>query len=141
MDDFNDEDFFPFSINYDTIMDADDMMNITRDCVRAVRKQNYTTVGEFLQMVMSSDIQEAVEIASDESHEKASQFMLIAEMLARAEGLDEAMDMNTMRDRTNTMINFIVIESLGRKGLVEVHHKNMSFGEDMAKEIVVSKID
>jgi hypothetical protein len=35
---------------------------------------------------------------------------------------------------------FVAMESLYRKGMVKVYHKNMSLGEDASDKIVVEKI-
>ena len=65
--------------------------------------------------------------------------MLLAEMLATGEGLEHG-NLDIMYERINQFLVFITCESLFRKGLVKIHHKNMSFGEDMADAIVVSKL-
>jgi len=39
------------------------------------------------------------------------------------------------------LVMFLTIESLSRKGLVKVHHNNMSFHEDCMDKIIVEKLD
>jgi hypothetical protein len=140
MDDMQDDEMFPFEINYDLILNNDGMMSITQDCVRAIRKNAYLTPGEFLQSVMNSDLQEALEVADDEEHDNYGDFMLLAEMLARAEGLDAAQDFEEMRHRMSLVVSFIVVESLHRKKMVKVYHDRMSFGDDMSKAVIVEKL-
>lgn len=140
MDDMHDEDMFPFEINYSKILEADDMMAITQECVRMVTKNSYTTPGEFFASIMNGDLQEALEVADNDEDDRFSQFMLIAEMLSRAEGLEAAMDHDEMLRRVNLSISFTVVESLARKKLVKVYRENYSFGEDMNKAIIVEKL-
>jgi hypothetical protein len=61
-------------------------------------------------------------------------------MLATAEGLDSANDLQVFIDRSNQLTGFIIIESLKRKGLVRVYYENMSFGEEHGDKVVVEKI-
>ena len=140
MDDMDNEDMFPFEINHAKILESDDMMNITQDCVRMVTKNAYVTPGEFFASIMSSDLQEALEVADNDEDERFAQFTLIAEMLSRAEGLDAAMDYDEMVRRINLSISFTVVESLARKKLVKVYRENYSFGEDMNKAVIVEKL-
>ena len=140
MDDMDNEDMFPFEINHAKILESDDMMNITQDCVRMVTKNAYVTPGEFFASIMSSDLQEALEVADNDEDERFAQFTLIAEMLSRAEGLDAAMDYDEMLRRINLSISFTVVESLARKKLVKVYRENYSFGEDMNKAVIVEKL-
>lgn len=140
MDDMHEDEMFPFEINYDQILASDEMLGIVRDGVRAIRKNAYVTPGEFLQTVMNADLLEAIEVADDEEHSNYGDFMLLAEMLARAEGLDAAQDFEEMRHRMSLMISFLVVESLSRKNMVKVYHDRISFGDDMSKAVIVEKL-
>jgi len=140
MDDMQDDEMFPFDINYEQILNSDGMLPIVQDCVRAIRKNAYLTPGEFLQSVMNSDLQEALEVADDDEHSNYGDFMLLAEMLARAEGLDAAQNFEEMRHRMSLMISFVVVESLSRKKMVKVFHDRISFGDDMSKAVIVEKL-
>jgi hypothetical protein len=66
--------------------------------------------------------------------------LIISEMLATAEGLDGAADLDVFIDRSNQLTGFIIIESLKRKGLVKVYYENMSFGEELGDKVVVERI-
>ncbi len=142
MFDENEDANFPFEINHDKIMNGEDMMNVTVDCCRLIKKQSYVTVGEFLNSIMTSDLQEAIDVIdAGEGDDRLGQFILISEMLARSEGLEASEDFDTLHTRMQTLVNYMVIESLARKGLVKAYRENMSFGDDMAKAIVVERID
>ena len=58
--------------------------------------------------------------------------MLLLELKRKRGTLD------TIHQRTNHLITLIAIESLSRKGLVKVHHKNMSFGDDMGDKVIIN---
>ena len=142
MFDENEDTNFPFEINHDKIMNGEGMMNVTVDCCRMIKKQSYVTVGEYLNSVMTSDLQEAIDVIdAGEGDDRLGQFILISEMLARSEGLEAAEDFDTLHTRMQTLVNYMVIESLARKGLVKAYRENMSFGDDMAKAIVVERIN
>ena len=67
--------------------------------------------------------------------------ILISEMLATGEGCDPSKTPDEFADRMRHMMTLMVIESLGRKGLVKVYRENMSFHPDMGSKIVVERID
>jgi hypothetical protein len=66
--------------------------------------------------------------------------VLITEMLVRAEDLFSEDDTALMK-RVNQFMIMITCETLARKGLVQVFHSNLSFGDDASKRVIVKKID
>jgi hypothetical protein len=72
--------------------------------------------------------------------DKYEDIILMSEMLACGEGCEQAPTDKIFQLRAQHLITLLVIESLGRKGLVRVFHENMSFHEDMKEKIVVEKI-
>lgn len=135
----NDENNFPFEINYDLIMQSD-MMSCTHDCVRMVRKNEYLTVGEYMTSLTSSQLEEMLEAADDEENVKFEEFLLIAEILARAEGLEGSEDFDVLHRRLNILIGLIAVEGLSRKGMIRAYPQNFSFGEDTNKKIIAEKL-
>lgn len=64
------------------------------------------------------------------------EILLLAEMLARAEGITT----NTIEDVTKNveLIKiYIVSESLYRKGLIEFYHEYLSFGDDYGDKVIM----
>jgi hypothetical protein len=134
-----DENNFPFDINHEMIMRSD-MMTCTHDCVRMIQKNEYLTVGEYLQNITTSQLDEMLDVANDEEHPKFEEFLLIAEMLARAEGLEGSPDFDVLHKRLSIFIGLIAIESLYRKGMIRVYRENFSFGDDMNTKKIAEKL-
>ena len=130
-----------FTVNYQSIINEKSLLSITRMLAVQMTKNPYITVGDFLRDLSNGDIESLVDIIEEgEEHENFSDLMLIAEMLATGEGL-EAANLDLACERVNQFLVLITCESLARKGLVEVLHKNMSFGEDMKDAVVVKKLN
>ena len=65
--------------------------------------------------------------------------VLIAEMLSRAEGVISESDRDLART-TSMFMYYVMFESLYRKGLIKLHHKNMTFSEDSKHKMIVEKL-
>ncbi len=129
-----------FTVNYQKIVDEKSMLSVTRLLAVSMMNNPYIVVGDFLKNISDIDLNTLVEIVdAGEEHDNFGDLMLLAEMLATGEGLEHG-NLDIMHDRINQFLVFITCESLFRKGLVKIHHKNMSFGEDMANAIVVEKL-
>lgn len=134
-----DETHFPFDINHEMIMRAD-MMTCTHDCVRMIQKNEYLTVGEYLQSITTSQLDEMLDVAEDEDNPKMEEFLLIAEMLARAEGLEGSEDFEILHKRLSIFIALIAVESLYRRGMIRIYRENFSFGDDMNTKKIAEKL-
>jgi hypothetical protein len=133
------ENLFPFDINHEMIMQAE-MMSCTHDCVRMIQKNEYLTVGEYLQHITTSQLDEMLDVAEDEDNPKMEEFLLIAEMLARAEGLSASEDFDVLQKRVNILVALISIESLYRRGMIKIYRENFSFGDDMNTKKIAEKL-
>ena len=130
-----------FTVNYQSIVNEKSLLSITRMLAVQMMDNPYITIGDFLRDLSNGDIESLVDIIEEgEEHENFSDLMLISEMLATGEGL-EAANLDLACDRVNQFLILVTCESLARKGLVEVFHKNMSFGEDMKDAVVVKKLN
>lgn len=129
-----------FTINYQKIVDEKSMLSVTRLLAIFMMNNPYIVVGDFLKNISDIDLNILVKIIdAGEEHDNFGDLMLLAEMLATGEGLDHG-NLDTIHQRVNQFLLFITCESLSRKGLVKIHHKNMSFGEDMINAIVAEKL-
>ena len=127
-----------YSINLPEVVKNKDIMAVTKLLAHRIMENPYLSVGEYLQEMSDLDLdalQDAIE------NEEYSDVILIGEMLATAEGCDQAKDFNEMNERAQHMTTFLTITSLGRKGLVKVHYDKLSFHPDSGKDIVVERID
>jgi predicted secreted protein len=129
-----------FSINYENIMKANNLLAVTKMLASDMQRNAYMTPGDFMKNLSDGDLHYLVGLCEEEDNEHFAELMLMAEMLAQGEGLPRANE-EQMMHRVNGMVGFIVCESLARRGMVKIHRENMSFGEDMAKAVLVERID
>ncbi len=135
-----DEDFGGFTVNYAKVVQSKDCLAVTRLLAADMIKNPYMKVGDFFKALNESDLQTLVKLADDEEGHGYDDFCLIGEMLAAAEGLPPADNLEEIQYRIGQTISFVIIESLARKGLVKIYYENMSFGEDMGNKLLVQKL-
>lgn len=131
-----------FSVVYSKVAESKDMLDVTRLLAFDLIANPYMTVGEFLKNMSDSNLEillDVIEEDEDKEGGRYAELLLIAEMLARAEGEDEG-DIDVLTLRTNAFTSFLVIESLARRGLVKIYRENMSFGEDMRDKVIVERL-
>ena len=138
MEDF--DDFGGYTVNYDKVINSKDCLAVTRLLAAQVSKTPYMKVGDFFQNISDSDLDTLVKLADEDDGENFDDFCLIGEMLAAAEGLAPSDSLEDIHQRITQTISFVIVESLARKKLVKIHYENMSFGEDMAKKLLVEKL-
>jgi len=125
----------PFTINYQNIISDKNMSRIIR-CMAVDMMQNpYMSIGDFFVRLNDEEVQYLIDQCEDVEDPKFSEIVLMAEMLAVAEGLEQGNE-DEIHKRTNQFCVLVAVESLGRKGLAKVFRENMSFGEDMSDKIV-----
>jgi hypothetical protein len=139
MDNFDCEDG-PIGISYDNVMKAKDFLPITRTLAMDLSESGYIRPGDFLKSLTDADVNTLLQIADDDENTRLGEILLISEMLATGEGLEQSQDADGVRNRMNAFCAFLAIEGLRRKGLVKVYHENISFGEDFGNKIVVEKL-
>jgi hypothetical protein len=136
-DGFNVEIGGGYSLNYAEIANHKELMAVTRLLAKQMMANPYIVVGDYIKELSDSDLKALM--AAEDSHEYED-IILMSEMLATAEGCEQSPTDKVFQERTGQLITLLVIESLGRKGLVRVYHENMSFHEDMKDKVVVEKI-
>jgi hypothetical protein len=133
-------------INFDKIIEDRKMLSVTRLLAAQMKNNPYLTVGDFVKSLSDMDLDLLIDVAEEVDSEHYQQaphldeIILITEMLVRAEGLVSP-DSAVLVGRVNSFCVFLACEGLFRKGLIKLHHNNMSFGEDMGRNILVEKID
>ena len=137
---FEFDDSEKFTLVYENIIKAKDLMPITRALALDLSNTGYISVGDFLRDMNDNDLVNLLAISEDEERDEYSQILLISEMLATGEGLSTSDNSEEFANRMTQLVMFLAIESLHRKGLVKVYRENMSFGEDMANKIIVEKL-
>ena len=144
MDEFNMDKAFDMagcSLNYAEITKQKDLMAMTRLLAVDLMRDGYINVGNYIKDISDADLESLIEEMDREDSKQYDDILLISEMLATGEGCDASKTTEDFQDRMSHMMILLVCESLARKGLVKIHHKNMSFHSDMRDEIVAEKLD
>jgi hypothetical protein len=138
MDEYDKEE--TFNVNYEKIINENSLLSITRFLAITLSKNPYLSVGDYMKNMSGGDLKILMNIIDEgEDHPNFSDLMLIAEMLAVGEGLENG-TLEIIHHRTNQLLILLSCESLYRKGLIKIHHENMSFGEDMTDAIIAEKL-
>ena len=143
-----DEEYTDFNINYDNVISCKECLSMTRILAADLKANPYMTVGDFLMNVSRSDLAILSDIVeqnmgyekdNEVTDERMADFVLMTEMLSRAEGLISEDDDDLTR-KISQFMTMVTMESLYRKGLIKLYHENMSFGKDVEHRIVAEKI-
>jgi hypothetical protein len=137
MNEFDEEDFSNFSVNLEKVVKDKNSSSITKLLAAKLMVQPYMSIGEFLNSLSDDDVAILLDMVEEEELEN---ILLITEMLAGSEGLGGSKDVEESTIKINAMANFIVLESLARKGLIKLHRENLSFGEDMQDKLIAERI-
>lgn len=129
---------FPFEINYENILKAKDVLPMVRLLAADLMANPYMTLGTYFQTAKDTDLELILEASEDEEDERLSDILLMAEMLARAEGVASE-DFDDVHNHLNIFITLAAVTSLDRKDLIDADYDVMSFGEEFAKHIVAKR--
>lgn len=130
----------PIAISYDKVIKCKDFLPLTRTLAMDLSASGYMRPGDFLKSLADSDVDALLKIVEDDENQRLDEILLISEMLATGEGLEQSKDSEQVSERMNAFRAFLAIEGLSRKGFVKVYHENISFGEDFGNKIVVEKL-
>lgn len=132
-----------FTLDLQAISKSATLMSITKMLALRLLENPYMNVGDYLQSISNGDLDVFIlkidQIPEAEGND-LEDLMLIADMLATGEGLDQSQTVEGFHDRLNRLVNLVLLESLKRKGLVKLYYENMSFGEDMEDKQIAEKI-
>ena len=136
-----DEDFdftFPMEINYERVLKTNSILPMVRLLAADLMNNPYMTIGAYLQRARDEDLQLILEASEDEEDERLSDILLMAEMLAKAEGV-ETDSFEEVYKHLNCFITLAAVASLERKGLIEADYDVMSFGEEFAHHAIAKR--
>ena len=136
-----DDDFdfnFPMEINYEKVLNTNSILPMVRLLAADLMKNPYMTIGAFLQRARNDDLQLILEASEDEEDERLSDILLMAEMLAKAEGV-ETDSIEDVYKHLNSFITLAAVASLERKGLILADYDVMSFGEEFAHSTIAKR--
>ena len=129
---------FPLEINYQNILNAKDLLPMVRLLAADLMANPYMTLGAYFQTAKDTDLELIMEASEDEEDERLSDVLLMAEMLAKAEGV-ETEDIDDVHNHLNAFITLAAVTSLDRKNLVDANYDVMSFGEEFAQHIIAKR--
>jgi hypothetical protein len=129
---------FPFEINYEKVFKTNDILPMVRLLAAELMKNPYMTIGSYLQRARDSDLQTILEASEDEEDERLSDILLMAEMLAKAEGV-ETECIEDVYKHLNSFITLVAVASLERKKLIIADYDVMSFGEEFAHSTIAKR--
>ena len=129
---------FPFEINYEKILKTKDVLPMVRLLAADLMANPYMTLGTYFQTAKDTDLELILEASEDEEDERLSDILLMAEMLARAEGVTTE-DFDYVHNHLNIFITLAAVASLDRKDLIDADYDVMSFGEEFSKHIIAKR--
>ena len=130
-----------YGINLERVINRHSAWSLNKLLATKLSIHPHFTVGEFFKSMSDDDVQFLSKQIAETNYEDdaAAELFLMMMLLCIAEGLDNVGE--TMDSRFDALIMFVTCESLARKGLAEVMHKNMSFGDDMKHTELVRATD
>lgn len=133
-----------YTIEFAKVAEDNKLLGTTRLLAMDISKNGYINIGEFFEKMNDSDLHKYLNLAENLDDPAAAEVVLLGEMLAVGEGLDNNLseqNVEQVQQRLSQLIMYLACESLARKGLVKLYRQNMSFGEDMMNKIIVEKLD
>jgi hypothetical protein len=130
---------FNLLVNYNKIIESEDLRDITRQLALFLKAKDYITVGDFLQHITKENLIELSNMIEEKSDDAHNNLILITEMLSQAEGI-ETNTIDQLTKRTNTFITLVTITQLHWRKLVNVYYENMTLGDDCSDKVVVESI-
>ena len=134
-----------YSLNYRNIAEANWILPTIRLLAVDMQKNPYVTLGDWFRGLGSSSVLELQELAEacyedPDNADALEQMMLLAMMLASAEGTCDMQDMEKNHRQLGMLMSLITIISLERKGMVRVFYENLTLGDDMGSAVIVEKL-
>jgi hypothetical protein len=136
-----------YNLNYGNIANAEWLCPTIRLTALDLQKCPYISVGDWFKKLNDNSLRELQQIAENTfdnpdapDGEDLEQMMILAMMLASAEGTDDIGNMDHMKKQLSKIIMLITLVCLERKGLVRIWYENMTLGADMEGVPLVEKL-
>ena len=132
-----------YTVNFEQVINHKSQMELVPRTARSiVANHGYLTSGDWAKSLSEDELRELIEAAQDfdtsgGESPTSTEFVLLAMMLAQAEGLDTTDD--GIPELVSVLVGIAVVEKAGRLGMGTVHHSKLTFGGDMADDIIFSK--
>lgn len=127
-------------LNLDKIINGD-FPAILRLLAMDLRQHTYLRVGTWLKELRTADLMylvEVVDCATDDfDNAYTGTLVVLTMLLTQGEGLVIG-EAESLHPYVNHVVRLLALESLYRKGLVEVLHDNISLGDEAGELIIAS---
>jgi hypothetical protein len=131
-----------YNLNLNAIINSHSAWALNKQLATKLSIAGNFTVESFFNTLSDDDLKFLADAIAntDYNDHAAAELFLMMMLLSMGEGLDIEDD-DSLNKRFDALLAFITLESLARKGLVELRRENMSFGDDMAQEDLVKISD
>jgi hypothetical protein len=123
-------DYTNFTIQYDNVINAKWCLESTTNLAKKIKNQGYILTSEYIKQLSEEDISHLMNLTKNQNSSDFSELVIISEMLCNAEGLEFSASDEQAANRLNIFLGFLTLETLFRKGLIELYYENMSFGDE-----------
>lgn len=137
-----------WGVNLDMIIKDGSRYILAQDMATLIKMNGLITVGTLLKSIEDDKLQTMInfieETFQDEDpgdHTCHEELMLLALMMVQAEGGQIGIDPDEAIKYMNSTMMYLMMESLSRKGLIELKHENISFDEAVANRVVAKATD
>lgn len=132
----SDEEFF--HLDFNKIYENNTVSSITKSLAHTIQQYGYYSIGDFFKSLSDEDLTTINDWF--EIRDREEEILLLVLLLSKGEAT-ECNDLDMLVDRFTKLGIFATSESLYRKGLVDLFHDKLSFGEDMYDEVFVRSKD
>lgn len=131
-----------YGVNLDMILKNGDRYIIAQDMAMLVKMNGLMSVGMLMKSIDDEKLHGMVEFiestyetepTDDTCHKE---LMLVTLLMIQAEGGQVTIDPDIAIRAMSQTVMFIMMESLFRKGLIELRHENMSYDDAVSDRIV-----
>ena len=132
----SDEEFF--HLDFNKIYENNTVSSITKSLAHTIQQYGYYSIGDFFKSLSDEDLTTINDWF--EIRDREEEILLLVLLLSKGEAT-ECNDLDMLVDRFTKLGIFATSEALYRKGLVDLFHDKLSFGEDMYDEVFVRSKD
>jgi hypothetical protein len=112
--------------NYEAIIEDATSLECNRKLAYSILRTGYCNPGNFFSTISDDELKSLVDGIDDADTFAQSEVVLMTLMLASAEGVND-ITQESMEMHTKVTLNFLMLESLYRKGLIEIWRDNYSY--------------
>ena len=131
-----------YRVNLDQVIQKGDHYIVAQDVAVLVKMNGLMSVGSILKSIPDDHLQEMIDFIEETYQEEPigqtchEELMILSLIMVQAEGSTIPMDKNFAAQSMHQTMTFLMMESLCRKGLIELKRENLSFDEAAGSRII-----